>query len=392
MIWGPDLPRLFLCLLLLVSLAGCSSHKPVVVKPTPLTALDTAPTQIDKRWVRQITLTAKDPLGTAHLPVISSDAVIVCDDKGQVLALSTAKGRSLWQYDSGVSLTGGLTYADGLVVAGGGDGDVLALTAADGQLRWRNRVSSEVLTSPLISDGIVIVRSVDGRIVAFDSVDGKRLWTYQLAVPSLSLHGLGRPLVEAGVVFAGFADGRLVALDLHDGRELWQLAVTVPQGRSELERLADVDANLVQTDGVVFAAAYRGRVVAVNEKDGRLLWARDLSVYRGLAVDDAALYLVDDEDAVWAISRRNGATLWKQEGLLHRSLTAPVLIDGRLVVGDVQGYLHWLDVRDGSFAGRTRLGDNPISQLQQDDQGALYVVSSDGRLTRLLAHLPDSAM
>jgi len=392
MIWEPDLSRLLLILLLLASLVGCGSHKAVVVKPTPLTALATAPTAIDKRWVRHITLNGSDPLGVSHLPVIAGNAVVISDDKGRVHALSMDKGRSLWQYDSGVSLTGGLTFADGLVVAGGGDGDVLALAAADGQLRWRSQVSSEVLTSAVISDGVVIVRSVDGRLSAFDSADGKRLWTYQLAVPSLSLHGLSRPVVEGGLVFAGFADGRLVALDLRDGHEVWQLAVTIPQGRSELERLADVDANLVQSDGVVFAAAYHGRLVAVNEKDGRLLWARDLSIYRGLAVDDAALYVVDDEDAVWAVSRRNGATLWKQEGLLHRSLTAPLLINGRLLVGDVEGYLHWLDVKDGSFAGRTRLGDNPISQLQQDDQGALYAVSNDGRLTRLLAHLPDSAM
>lgn len=383
--------RLLFSILLILSLAGCGSHKPVVVKPTPLTTLDTAAPTIDKRWVHHIALTDADLLASVHRPVIAGAAVFICNDKGRVLALSTDRGRSLWQYDSGLSLSGALTYADGLLVVGSDDGDVLALSAADGQLRWRRKVSSEVLAAPAISDGIVVIRSVDGRIVALDSNDGKRLWMYQLSVPSLSLHGLSRPLIGAGVVFAGFADGKLVALDLHSGRELWQLAVTVPQGRSELQRLADVDADPVEADGVVFAAAFHGRVVAVKQSDGRLLWARDLSVYRGLAVDDKALYVVDDEDAVWAISRRNGATLWKQEALLHRSLTTPLLVDGRLLVGDVQGYLHWLDVRDGSFVTRSRLGDKPIRQLQRDDPGALYALSSDGRLTRLLAHLPQSA-
>jgi len=387
MIWGPELSRFIVYMSLLLGLTACGSHKSVLEKPTPLTALDTPGVTIDKRWMHQIALIDPNPLGLAHLSVPSAGSVFISDANGRVEALSMDRGRTLWKYNSALRLSGGLTFADGLLVIGGDDGDVLALTADNGQLRWRSRVSSEVLSPPVINEGVVIVRSVDGRLVALDAASGQRLWSYQFAVPSLSLHGLSRPLVDSGRVFAGFADGRLVALDLHDGHELWQLTVTVPQGRSELERLVDVDANLVQKDGVIYAAAYRGRVVAVDMRSGHLLWTRDMSVYRGLAVDDMALYLVDDEDGVWAVSRRNGATLWKQEGLIRRSLTAPMLVDGQLVVGDMDGYLHWLNTGDGSFSARTRLGDNAISLLEMDDQGAMYVVSATGHLTRLRIQL-----
>jgi outer membrane protein assembly factor BamB len=373
-------------LVLLSLLTACSSHKSAVKEPTPLASLADNGVVIDKRWTYRFPVTGHELSGFAHQPVFSVDTVYISDDKGWIQAISIAQGRLVWRFDSGgLALSSGLALAADNLVVGSSDGNVLALSAQSGQLRWQAQMSSEILTPPVIRNGIVIVRSIDGRLAAFDSSSGERLWSYQLPVPTLSLHGMSTPLVDDERVYVGFADGRLVALDLHDGQVEWQLAVAVAQGRSELERLIDVDANLVEKDGVIYAAAYRGRLVAVEMTSGRLLWARDLSVYRGLAVDDQAVYLVDEEDGVWAVSRRNGATLWKQEGLLHRSLTAPILLDGQLVVGDIEGYLHWLGVKDGSFAGRTRLGNKRITLLQQDAEAALYAVVTDGRLTRFLA-------
>jgi len=386
MIWGSELRHtIYVVLISLLLLAGCSSKQRLEAVPTPLTAIDAAFTA-EKDWSYHLDPGNDLAYSRARQAVITTTAVYFCDDKGMVYALTATEGDRQWQNDTDLSLSSGVAYApdQGLVLVGSYDGDVLAIGAEDGLTRWQSRVSSEVLVAPAVSDGVIIVRSIDGKLAALDVTDGRQLWTYQAQVPVLSLHGNSSPLIYQGQVVVGLDDGRLLALDLRDGHVLWEETVAAPQGRSELERLIDVDADPVEFDGVLFAAAYQGRVVAVDLRSGRLMWARDLSVYRGIAVDDNALYVVDADDGLWALSRTNGATLWKQEGLLARSLTAPLLDGKHVIVADVEGYVHWLKREDGSFAGRSRVAKKAITILQEDAVGVLYSVALDGDLTRLL--------
>jgi outer membrane protein assembly factor BamB len=384
MIWESELRRYIYSLVpvFILILSGCSSKQGLEAVPTPLTAIDSEFTTV-KNWSHHLSLTADKAHGYYQQVVIAEGSAYISDDKGVVHALSVKSGRSQWQNKTDLLLSSGLAYGEGLVLVGSYDGDVMAIAAADGQTRWRSRVSSEVLAPPTISDGVVIVRSIDGKLAALDIADGHRLWSYQVQVPTLSLHGNSTALVYQDRVIIGLDDGRLAALDLRDGRVLWEATVAVPQGRSELQRLVDVDANPVQFDGIIYAAAFQGRVVAVDMQSGRLIWARDLSVYRGLAVDNDSLYVVDDQDGVWALSRRNGATLWKQEGLLARSLTAPILKGDYVIVADLEGNVHWLRRQDGGFVARADIGEMPITVLKQDDSGALYSVALDGYITKI---------
>ena len=386
MIWGPDLQRIIYGVLpVLLLLTACSSKQHIELVPTPLVAVNTAYVA-QKAWKYSLSLDGDKAHGHAQEAIVTGDSVYIGDSKGVVHGVDATQGSERWRNETGLSLSSGVSFAaeQGLVLAGSHDGDVIAIDAADGQTRWHSHVSSEVLAPPVVSDGVVVIHSIDGKLSALDINDGRQLWSHQVMVPTLSLHGISVPLIYQGLVVAGLADGRVVALALKDGRVIWETVVAVPQGRSELERLVDVDANPVQFDGVLYAAAYQGRVAAIDMRSGRLIWARDLSVFSGLAVDNKALYIVDDKDALWALSRNNGATLWKQEALLARSLTAPLLTGGQIIVADVEGYVHWLNPRDGSFFARARIAKKEISVLQKDDADALYAVSQDGRMTKLV--------
>jgi len=382
MIWVSSLSRNLLILLAVLLVSGCGS-KAVVKEPIPLVDLAQQQLKVNSVWDFSFAATAKRPPQQMYQAAFSAGRVYTTDIKGVIRALGSDRAKRLWDYPSGLKLTSGMGYGEGLVVAGSRDGDVLALNAESGALAWQARVSSEVLTTPVIDDGIVFIRSVDGKVAALNVTNGERLWTYQETVPSLSLHGLSVPLVDRERVYVGFADGRIAALNKRDGAEQWLVPVALPQGRTELERLIDVDANLVQYENFLYATAYNGRLVAIDKRTGRVAWMRDLSSYRGLLVDGQAIYMIDDQDAVWALSRRNGATLWKTEGLLQRSLSAPILVGDQLVVGDVEGYVHWLNCSDGSFAARTRTGMKAVNQVQLDQDNVIYITTVDGHLYSL---------
>jgi len=317
--------------------------------------------------------------------------VLVADRRGLVQALDAATGKTLWKVDTDLPLSAGPGTGEETTVLGTSDADLVGLDVASGEERWRQRASSEVLSVPQVWGGTVVVHSIDGSLIALEADTGERRWGYQLPVPTLTLRGSSAPVIGGGVVISGFASGKLVALDLDSGRLVWETSVTAPSGRSELERMVDIDADPVLYDGVLFVATYQGDLAAVSQFTGEVLWRRDLSCYAGLSVDWRRVYVTDSNDVVWAIDPRNGAALWKQDQMQRRRLSAPALVDDYLVVGDYQGYLHWLSKDDGEFMARTRVGSAPVSTKPRVVDEVVYVYGDDGDLAALTLATGESA-
>ncbi len=346
-------------------------------------------------WYRQ-SQTGHDVDEALLQPVADGRHLYFADVRSRVMAVDVRHGGQWWETQiaphpahggrEAVEITGGLGQGEGILLLGSREGEVIVLASEDGALLWRSTVSSEIL-SPPVSDGqVVVVHVNDGRIFALDGHSGKRLWVYESSVPALSLRGTSTPLIDSRKVIVGLANGKLVALSLKEGKVIWDATVAVPEGRSELERIVDVDGNPLLRDGVVYAAAYHGRVVAVSVATGRILWSRDLSTYHTMALDRDHLYVSDEDGIVWALDPRSGAVLWKQDELQGRGLTAPALDGTLLVVGDNTGYLHWLSPQDGTLLARYRVSEaglpGPLvirdSRLYlKDRHNAVYVLETE---------------
>jgi len=189
------------------------------------------------------------------------------------------------------------------------------------------------------------------------------------------------PLIVQGRVIAGLDNGHLVALTLADGKLIWDKTIASGRGRTELDRMVDIDGSLAQQEGIVYVASYQGRIAAVNLANGRLVWAHDASSVNGLTVNSQAVYYTDTDSKVWALDKKNGASLWKQDALLHRSVSAPAVLDNQVVVADYDGYLHWISAEDGHFTGRNRMGGSAVLAAPTIYQNRLYVLNESGDLS-----------
>jgi outer membrane protein assembly factor BamB len=294
---------------------------------------------------------------------------------GKLAAFDAATGKTLWSKSSrthgwfgwGDKKRKDATYAGGpavdgsLLAVGTLDGHVYGVNAKDGSPRWETELDTEILVSPVIVGDTVVVRGGDGRIYALDAANGKRRWVYdQGLVPLLSLRGNGPLLVANGVVFFGSDDGKLVALRLDNGAKLWEQRLASGEGRTEIDRLDDADGAILLDGSTLFAAAYHGNLVAVDGRSGRPLWSRPFSTFGSLALGGNAIYGVNDDSEVWAFDKSGGADMWKNAALKYRWLTAPAVQGDYVVVGDLEGYVHWLQVGDGALAARERLSKKAI--------------------------------
>jgi outer membrane protein assembly factor BamB len=190
-------------------------------------------------------------------------------------------------------------------------------------------------------------------------------------------------------VIEGYDNGKLMALRLSDGKYVWETSVAIPKGRSEVERLVDLDVDPIEVGGVIYIASYRGGAAAVSELDGDVLWRNEaISSYTGLSNDFRYLYLSDSRDDVWQLDQRTGASLWKQKELHQRKLTAPAVYENYVVVGDFEGYVHWLSTSDGRQLGRIKVADSAIDAKPVVVDDTVYVYANDGTLTALKTRLP----
>lgn len=369
---------------LLLLLAGCSAFSAKDNADPPADLVDFEPTlRIKTLWSESFQGSKGAFLHIA--PAISDGKLYIAEPSGEVIALDAQTGKQLWSTDLDVPISGGPGVNDGLVAIGTQEAELIVLNAEDGSERWRKAVSSEVLSAPAIGRGRVVCRTIDGRVTAMSSDDGETRWAYDRSVPVLTLRGDSSPIIHEAQVLVGFANGKLVALSLDSGVANWEAAIATPKGRTELERVVDIDADPKLVEGTVYAAAYHGEVAAVSESTGVVLWRRELSSHAGLDADWRQLYISDDNDYIWSLDSTNGATLWQQKALHARRLSAPAMVDSNLVVGDYDGYLHWLSQYDGRMLARTHVGGDAIRIQPLVRDGIVYVLDDGGELSALQA-------
>lgn len=365
--------------------AGCSKEKDVA-PPAELVKFD-AVIGVEKVWSAS-TKGGDDVLRLGLQPAVAADRVYVAGHGGDVQALELASGRDVWRAATDLELSGGPGAGEGLVVTGASSGELVAIDAGTGAERWRVPVGGEVLAPPVVSSGLVIVRTVDGRLRALRVADGTEAWNYEQPVPKLTLRGNGAPVVNGDMVLAGFDNGKVIALSLATGELLWATTVAPSHGRTEIERLVDIDSPVRVAGQDVFVVGYQGRVAMLALESGQIWWGRDLSSHRGLAVDSDNLYVTTADSTVVALSRRDGTEVWRQDQLLRRSVTAPALAGDTLVVGDFDGYLHWLDAATGQMLARAKSGSGRISNaplavgdllLLQTDSGEVQAWRAEPR-------------
>ena len=354
--------------------------------PAPLTEYQIE-VELDVLWKEKIGV-GKDRQYLKLDLAVSEGKIFAADRDGIIQARLAANGDLLWETETEYPFSAGPGIGFDTLILGSSNAEVVALSSSSGEELWKSIVSSEVLAVPSIANGVVIIRTTDGRITALNEKDGSQLWTFERNVPALTIRGTGRPIIIKNQVIAGYANGKLVSLDLKTGKNLWETTVAIPSGRSEVERLVDLDSDPIETEGVLYISSYNGGTTAISVEDGNPLWRNEtLSAYAGLSLDWRYLYLSDSQSDVWQVDLRNGGTLWKQDALHFRLLTSPATYDSYVVVGDFEGYLHWLSRSDGRLLNRIKIADDAIDSKPVIVGDIVYIYAKDGTLAALKARL-----
>jgi outer membrane protein assembly factor BamB len=359
--------------------AGCSKDKDV--EPPAALVKIPATLPVKKLWSEGVGGGKKQiKLRLGLGPAIDNGVVFAASHKGEVLAVTLDSGRTVWVKKLKIPISAGPAAGFGIVVAGSSKGAVIALDGATGRQLWRSQINSELLSSPAISEKVVVIRSVDGHLHGLDKQSGKELWSVEQQVPRLSLRGTAIPVVAKEVAISGFDNGKVMAVSLITGDTVWDTALASPHGRTELDRLVDIDSAVRVVGDNVFAAGFQGRTAMLALDSGQLWWSHDMSSYRGLAIDDDNLYVTQSDGTVVAMRQRDGSELWRNEKLKRRGLSTPIVSSTAIAVADFQGYVHWLDKNTGELVARERVAKQRVSNPPAGANDTIVVLTDGGTL------------
>lgn len=363
-----------------VLVAGCGlfSDKDEALEPKKLVSIDET-LKVRKLWSAKVGGDAEF-LRLALRPAGDGNRIYAASPDGKVSAFDPESGKLAWRTDLKLDLSAGPGVGEGHVAVMTRDGFVVLLDAASGAEKWRVDVDAESLARPLIKDDSVVVQTIDNRLQSLSLFDGKSRWAIQQLTPPLTMRGTSSPVAIGTTVIAGFDSGRLVAAELDTGTIIWESMLSPPQGRSDLDRLSDIDGALAVVGQDLYAAGYQGRLAAVASESGQVLWSRELSSNEGVSADWNSVYTATDTGEIVAMTRRNGTESWRDDSLLRREPTLPVPFGTTVVVGDLEGYIHFFSTIDGQPVAREKLGGAAITSDPFVIANRLYVQNDGGSL------------
>ncbi len=382
--------------LVAMTLTGCSTVKgwfagkdaeaKKALEPAELVKFD-ATVKVSKIWSANVGK-GEGRIGLRQAPIVADGRVYAAAVEGGVHALDLQTGKEVWEYKPAkekkkpkLRLSGGPGVGDGLVVIGTLDGQVIALDASNGTEKWKSKVTGEVIAAPAVAQGLVFVRSNDGRTTALDAATGEQRWFNMQELPALTVRGNAPVVAGPGVLFIGNDDGTLSALAMQDGRPLWEQSVGTPEGRTELERMADIDGAPVLEGNTLYVSSFKNETMAIEGPTGRPLWSRDHGGSGGVAVTSGNVIVTDAKGTVYGLDKTSGSAMWSQQALARRSVTGAAVQGDYAVVGDYKGYLHWLRLSDGELAARAKSGGDALLAAPVVADGIALVQNVDGKLT-----------
>lgn len=368
-------------LVLALFAVGCSSTSKKELKPQALEKI-TAEVELKKEWSTS-TGAGQGKLWNALTPAVDGDLVFVTDVKGRVSAFDRFTGKTKWTRKLKLDVSGGVGAGSGMVLVGTLNGDIIALDANTGEDLWRSKVSSEVLAAPATNGDVVVVQTQDDRLIALEAASGQQRWIFDSTPAVLTLRGSATPIVTDYVAYAGLSTGKVIAIDTQRGLPIWEQRIAVPAGRTELERMVDIQGDLLLSGSTLYVVSYQGRLAGLDAQSGQVLWQREASSYVGVAEGFGNAYVSLADGVVESVDERSATAMWSNKDLLRRQLSGPTVFSSYVAIGDLEGYLHLLSQVDGRFVARTKVDGKGIRVQPLAVGGWLYVYGNGGKLVAL---------
>lgn len=355
----------------------------------------TLPAKLQKAWSSSIGAGGDRRTPLTAQPVVAEGLVFTLDTEGQVTAFDLSSGKKKWRQsvvprgeeDTG-AVGGGLAHALGKLFVTSGYKYLVAINPATGSMLWKTSIPSPARAAPTVMDDRVYLITLDNRMMVFSASDGTPSWSYAGVSETTNLLGSAAPAADQSIVVLPLSSGQIFGLRPENGQIAWEDNLSAVRRSGSLSSIADIRGLPVIDQGVVYAASYSGRMVAIDQVTGERLWQRELGSAETPWAAGDTIFVVTSEQQLTALTRNGGEIRWvMQLPKYHKNdkdkpivWSGPVLAGGRLIVAGSGGMMLEIDAQDGKVLHERKLGgDAVIAPVVAGN--TLLVLTENGDLT-----------
>jgi outer membrane protein assembly factor BamB len=331
------------------------------------------------RWEKKLQGKIDDTYSFLNLYKYNENLYVPTNEK-KIHIIASESGEIKKSIDVSLDIFSNIIVDSSLVYFGTLQDTVTALNISNNEVLWQRIMPSEVMSISEVSNNTIFIRTNDSKITAIDINTGEFLWINSQIPTELSIRGLSKPRIDEEKLFVGFEDGKIVSYNIVNGDINWQ--AQIPSGSTEtiIDRLNDIDGNMIVDDGALYAISYQGNIVSIDTYSGQILWKREASSLFGLESDGENVFYIDDEGILWCIEKYAGRPVWKQDKFFKRLVGQPIFYNNFIIVNDIENYIHIIDSTSGSILGRIKFKKE--IQSMYVDYDSLYLLDKNFSLKK----------
>lgn len=245
-------------------------------------------------------------------PYVYKNDVFVGSTDGNIYCLNAKNGVLKWKHQTSKAILSSPIVADGKLYFGDSDGHFRALFIKNGALAWDYpNIKGFVVAKPLIYNGKIYFGSWGNYFYALDAQTGKEVWKWTNGSANRMFSPAAcQPVAANGKVFIVAPDRYMTAFDAESGAVVWRK--TLPDNRVR-ESLG------LSEDGmIVYAKTMDGKIfgVATTANDFKITWQSPLQ----LPYELNPATIISFKDKVFvpthsglavALNQKDGSVLWK---------------------------------------------------------------------------------
>lgn len=342
---------------------------------------------LDLIKVREKIKISYDPPNRNFVTTFSKNNFFYASKNGGILSIDIASGNQNTIYKHYSNIDAGLASDNKHIYFIDNLGYVVAISL-NGSLEWKSFVG-EVFSPPLSIQSSIIIRTSNQKIISLNKFDGSLNWTYQGTKSPLTLRSWGELNYLNDTLYIGAPSGKLLALNYEKGTLLWEISYSQPKGVTDLDRSNDTTSKPLVIDQIIYAISSKGNISAISSIDGVVLWSRPLSSFVGMINDAENLFITHNSGSIYCLNKDTGKVLWRNAELMGRDLSKGLIIGDIILYTDFEGYLHFINKKNGKIIGRTKLSDSLYLNPILLSENSLFISSLEGDIYNITISIFD---